>query len=153
VSESIDPFETTGGGRISLAPGVSVASSDMRIQFVRSSGPGGQNVNKVNTRIELWIPLPAITGLTHNALVRLRRLAGRRITIEGELHLSAQTERSQERNRQAVMDRLRELLIEAMAEPKPRRATRPSKASKRRRLEAKRHRGEVKSKRKSPRDD
>lgn len=136
-----------------MAPGVSVASDALRVQFTRSSGPGGQNVNKVNTRIELWMPLSAIAGLTHNALGRLRRLAGKRITAEGELHLSAQTERSQERNRQAVMERLRELLIQAMAEPKPRRATKPSKAAKRRRLESKRHRGQIKSQRKSPRDE
>jgi ribosome-associated protein len=153
VIESSDPSEASDGGRIWLAPGVWAPGDALRIQFTRSSGPGGQNVNKVNSRIELWMPLWAITGLTYNALARLRRLAGRRITVDGELHLSAQTERSQERNRQAVMERLRELLIEAMAEPKPRRATRPSKASKRRRLEAKRHRGDIKSKRKSPRND
>lgn len=153
MSDSSNPTEASDGGRIWLAPGVWAHGDALRIQFARSSGPGGQNVNKVNTRIELWIPLSAIIGLTHNALARLRRLAGRRITTEGELHLSAQTERSQERNRQAVMEKLRELLIQAMAEPKPRRATRPSKAAKRRRLESKRRRGQIKSQRKSPRDE
>lgn len=136
-----------------LAPGVAVPSDALRIHFARSSGPGGQNVNKVNTRIELWLRMDALTDLTPGAFARLRRLAGRRITADGELHLSAQTERSQERNRQAVMDRLRELLIEAMAEPKLRRPTRPSKASKRRRLESKRRRAQVKARRRSIGDD
>src|SRR5882757_9419630 len=106
-----------------LAPGVSVPESALRLQYSRSGGPGGQNVNKVNTRVQLWAPLAAITGLTENAMNRLRTLAGSRLTIAGELHIAAETERTQERNRQAVLDRLRELIGSAVKEPKRRRKT------------------------------
>jgi ribosome-associated protein len=119
----------------------------MRFQFARSGGPGGQNVNKLNTKAELWVPLDAIVGLSGRALGRLRTLAGRRLTAAGEIHLTAETERSQESNRAAVLERLRQLLIEAMHEPKPRRRTKPTKGSKRRRLESKKIRSEVKSRR------
>jgi ribosome-associated protein len=136
-----------------LAPGVRVPESAMRFQFARSSGPGGQNVNKVNTKAELWVPLTAITGLTDRAMARLRTLAGRRLTAAGEIHLSAETERSQEANRAAVLERLREMLLRAQHEPKPRRKTKPSKASKRRRLESKRKRSEVKSNRRGGKGD
>jgi ribosome-associated protein len=140
----IDPFESH---RIELAPGVHVPSDALRVQYARSSGPGGQNVNKLNTRAELWIDLNAITGLSHGAIQRLRRLAGKRLTRGDEIHLVAQTERSQERNREAVLGRLAQLIEEAMIEPKIRRPTRPSRAAKRRRLEQKRRRGDVKSRR------
>jgi ribosome-associated protein len=130
-----------------VAPGVWVAPGAMRFQYARSGGPGGQNVNKLNTKAELWVPLAAITGLGERAMARLRTLAGRRLTTVGELHIVAETERTQEGNRAAVLGRLRQLLVEARHEPKPRRKTKPSKASKRRRLEAKRKRSEVKSRR------
>jgi ribosome-associated protein len=97
--------------------------------------------------------LADITGLSDRALARLRSMAGRRLTTAGEIHISAETERSQERNRAAVLDRLRALLAAAVHEPKPRRKTKPSRASKRRRLEAKKQRSEIKSKRRAgPRD-
>ena len=118
---------------------------DLRIQFARSSGPGEQNVNKLNTKAELWVSLSDIVGLGLPAIKRLRTLAGKRVTRRGLLHLSAQTERSQERNRQAVVDRLRDLIEQALLAPKPRKPTRPSKAAKRRRLDAKRRRGQIKS--------
>jgi ribosome-associated protein len=132
---------------INLAPGVLVAESALRLQYSRSSGPGGQNVNKVNTRVQLWVPLAAITGLTENAMSRLRTLAGSRLTIAGELNITAETERTQERNRQAVLDRLRELILTAVKEPKRRRKTKPSRGAKERRLKGKRMRSEVKSRR------
>src|SRR6187401_2535636 len=102
-----------------LVPGVRIPESAMRFQFARSGGPGGQNVNKLNTKAELWVPLTAITGLSDRAAARLRRLAGRRLTQAGELHLAAETERTQEGNRSAVMERLRHLLLQALHEPKP----------------------------------
>ena len=126
---------------------MSVAPGAMRFQYARSGGPGGQNVNKLNTKAELWVPLAAIQGLTGRAMDRLRALAGRRLTAAGEIHIVAETERTQEGNRAAVMERLRQLLVEARHEPRPRRKTKPSKAAKRRRLEAKRKRSEVKSRR------
>jgi ribosome-associated protein len=132
---------------LEVAPGVHVAPSALRFQFARSGGPGGQNVNKLNTKAELWVPLSAVTGLSDRAAARLRRLAGRRLTQSGELHFTAETERTQEGNRSAVMERLRHLLLEALHEPRPRRKTRPSRASKQRRLDSKRRRSEVKSRR------
>ena len=136
-----------------IIPGVRLPESAMRFQYARSSGPGGQNVNKVNTKAELWVPLAAITGLTERAVARLRTLAGRRLTAAGEIHLTGETERSQEANRSAVLERLRELLLQAQHEPKPRKKTKPSKGAKRRRLEAKRQRSEVKSRRRGTKGD
>ena len=132
-----------------IIPGVRVPESAMRFQYARSSGPGGQNVNKVNTKAELWVPLSAIAGLTERAMGRLRSMAGKRLTSAGEIHIAAETERSQEGNRGAVLDRLRALLSAAAHEPKPRRKTKPSRAAKRRRLESKRQRSETKSRRRA----
>ena len=133
--------------QIALAPRVFVAESALRLQYSRSSGPGGQNVNKVNTRVQLWVPLAAITGLTESALMRLKTLAGSRLTLAGELHIAAETERTQERNREAVMDRLRELILTAVKEPRKRRKTKPSRGAKERRLKGKRQRSEIKARR------
>jgi ribosome-associated protein len=132
---------------VELAPGVFALESALRFQYARSSGPGGQNVNKVNTKAELWVVGAAITGLTDAARSRLQQMAGRRWTAAGEIHIASDTERRQELNREAVLMRLRELLLQAMHEPKKRRKTKPSRASKRRRLEGKRHRGEIKAQR------
>ena len=128
-----------------LAPGVSVAASGFRIQFSRGSGPGGQNVNQVNTNAEIWIQIERIVGLSPGALNRLRALAGRRLTDGDELHLVSEVHRSQEGNRREIFDRLREMIVQARKEPKHRRKTKPSKASRQRRLESKRHRSEIKS--------
>ncbi len=130
---------------IELAPGVRARSSDLRFQFSRSGGPGGQNVNKVNTKAELWLSVNALMGLSHRARYRLESQAGRRLTTAGEIHIASETERTQEGNRAEVMRRLRELLIAAMHESKPRRKTKPSRASKERRLNSKRRRGEIKA--------
>ena len=135
----------TDGGDEFLIPGVRVPASALRLQYARSGGPGGQNVNKLNTKVELWLLLPAVVGMPPAAMLRLRTLAGRRVTRGDELHLSAQTERTQERNRETVLTRLRELIAQAMIAPTPRRRTKPSRAAKKRRLESKRRRGELKS--------
>jgi len=133
--------------RIDLAPGVWVPDSALRIQYSRSGGPGGQNVNKVNTRVQLWVPLAAIVGLSERAVLRLREQAGSRLTLADDLHLAAETERTQERNRQAVLDRLRLLILTAVKEPKRRRKTKPSRGAKERRLKTKKSRSETKSQR------
>jgi ribosome-associated protein len=117
----------------------------MRLQYARSGGPGGQNVNKVSSKAELWVQLGAIRGMTHRALERLRAMAGSRLTGADELHLRAESERSQQANRDEVLQRLRELIVAARVEPKVRRRTKPSRAAKQRRLESKRKRGQIKS--------
>ena len=134
-----------------LAPGIRLPPAALRLQYARSSGPGGQNVNKISSKAELWVALDDLAAaMTPAALTRLRRLAGRRLTRGGEIHLASDTHRTQEANRNAVMQRLRELLVAAMVEPKIRRRTKPSRAAKQRRLETKRRRSEIKSRRQGP---
>ena len=136
-----------------IIPGVRVPESAMRFQYARSGGPGGQNVNKLNTKAELWVPLGAISGLSERALDRLKSMAGKRLTAAGEIHIVSETERTQEGNRTAVLDRLRALLAAAAHEPKRRRKTKPTWASKKRRLDSKRRKSEIKSGRRSgPKD-
>lgn len=130
-----------------IAPGVHVPARGMRLQFSRGGGPGGQNVNKLNTRAELWIQLSLVMGLSAGAMSRLKTLAGRRLTDANELHLISETHRTQEANRRAVFERLRELIIQARKEPRPRKKTRPTAASRRRRQEGKRRRSELKARR------
>lgn len=138
-----------GGGQGALAPGVGVGPGGLRWQFARSSGPGGQNVNKLNTKAELWVSLTALRGLDEHALARLKLLAGKRLTRDGELHLVAETDRSQEANRAAVLEKLRQLLIQAKHRPKTRRRTRPTRGSQQRRMDAKKRRSETKSHRRN----
>jgi ribosome-associated protein len=152
VSESNSKVDATTDGRIRLAPGVRVPASALHFQFARSGGPGGQNVNKLNTKAELWIAL-ADLDLHPVALERLRKLAGRRITASEELHISSESERTQERNREEALERLRDLLVRATTIPKKRRATKPSKAAKQRRLQSKKRRSEIKSRRSGPVSD
>lgn len=132
-----------------LAPGISVSPDDIRINFVRSSGPGGQNVNKRSTKAQLRISIDDIP-LNDRARARLLRLGRSAINLQGELMLSADDTRSQARNRRACMDRLREIIMRAMIEPKARKVTKPTRGSIRRRLEAKKHRSETKRRRKPP---
>lgn len=142
VSDPSFPMPPAG---LELAPGVRVPEGDVRFQFARSSGPGGQNVNKVNSKAEMWVSLAAIVGLSDAARQRLTKTAGRRLTSAGEIHLAADKERSQEANRAAVLERLREMIVQACHEPTPRRKIRLSRAAKRRRIESKRRRGKLKS--------
>ena len=138
-------------GGMELAPGVSAAPDALRMQFSRSSGPGGQNVNKLATKAELWLPLTAITGMSPAALERLQRLAGRRLTAAGEIHLVSESERGQEGNKAAILQRLRELIMQAKVEPKIRKKRKVSRAAKARRVDAKKRRGEIKKLRGSSR--
>lgn len=131
---------------------VRVPVSVVRIQYSRSSGPGGQHVNKTSTRCELWLAVHAIDGLTDAARTRLRVMAGSKLTQADELHFAADESRSQEGNRSMAVDRLRELIVAAMHEPKRRRKTKPSYGAKMRRLETKKIRSNLKRTRGSSQD-
>lgn len=134
---------------VEIAPGVRVAEDTLRFKAVRSSGPGGQNVNKVSTKVELRVNVASIP-MSAAARDRLRTNASHLVTTEGELVISCDEHRSQQRNRQTCLDRLRELLVIAMTPLKPRKKTKPTAGSKRRRLDAKRRRGDIKRSRQSP---
>ena len=136
-------------GDIEVGPRVFLPSWAMRFQFARSGGPGGQNVNKLNTKAELWVRPENLRGMHPEAVRRLRDLAGKRLTREGEIHIVAETARTQEQNRAAVMEKLRELIVQAVHRPKIRRKTKPSKAAREKRLEAKKRRGEIKARRRA----
>lgn len=141
-----------GDGGLELAPGVRAHESVVEFSFARSSGPGGQNVNKLSTKAELRVR-PDQLPISARAQARLIELCGSRFTTVGEIIITSESERSQARNKAECLAKLRELLIAATAVPKPRRKTKPTKGSKERRLAEKKSRGEVKRRRQSEQHD
>jgi ribosome-associated protein len=120
-----------------VAPGVEIPDSDLSVAFTRSAGPGGQNVNKVASAVQLRFALADNTTLRADVKNRLRALAGHRVTDDGELLIVARESRSQEANRRMAEERLVELIRRALVAPKKRHATKPTRASRERRLEVK----------------
>lgn len=138
---------------IRVTRNIALGEEEIEEQFVRSSGPGGQNVNKVATAVQLRFDVARSASLPEPVRERLKRLAGRRLTGDGVLVIDARRFRTRERNRRDAIERLVDLVRKAALAPKPRKATRPTAASKRRRLESKQRRGALKRRRRSVRAD
>lgn len=128
-----------------ISDDISIEDWELSESFMRASGPGGQNVNKVSSAVELRFEAARSPNLPAPVKTRLRRLAGRRWTTDGALVLQCDETRSQARNREIVRDRLAELIKKALVAPKRRIPTKPTLGSKKRRLSAKKQRGEVKA--------
>ena len=138
---------------IPITDQIALEDDEIAEKFVRASGPGGQHVNKTSTAVELRFDVRNSPSLPEEVKHRLERLAGSRLTLDGVLVLFAQGARSQEMNRQEARERLVELVRRALHKPKPRKVTKPTKASKLRRLETKVRRGGIKSLRGKPAED
>ena len=129
---------------IRITRSIAIDDKEIKMDFIHASGPGGQNVNKVATAVQLRFDIKNSPSLSNDICERLIRLAGRRASREGVLVIQARRFRSQERNRQDAIDRLVKLIKEAVKRPCPRRSTKPTRASKERRLNTKRQRADIK---------
>ena len=134
---------------IRITDRISIDEAEFDESFVRSSGPGGQNVNKLSTAVQLRFDVRGSPSLPNDVAVRVMRLAGKRLTKDGVIVIVAQRHRTQERNRSDARERLVELIREAAVPPVPRRATKPPRSSKKQRLESKKRRSGIKSLRQS----
>ena len=132
---------------IHVTQAIVIDEREIHLEFVRASGPGGQNVNKVATSVQLRFDVENSPSLPEEVRHRMIRLAGKKITSDGVLIIEAKRFRTQEKNRQDAIDRLIKLIIKASEKPKSRHKTKPTLASKKRRLDTKRHRSQIKSRR------
>ena len=130
-----------------ITPQVVIGDEELEWKFIRASGPGGQNVNKVSSAVQLRFLLGANTTLPVGARNRLRRLAGQKLIDDGSILIAARSERSQDQNRREALGRLEALVRAALVEPKVRKKTRPTLASKQRRIDTKKKRGATKRQR------
>jgi len=138
---------------INITPSISIDPSEIEEVFLRASGPGGQKVNKTESAVQLRFDARHCRALSNAVFLRLKKLAGRRMTASGQLVITARQFRTQEQNRRDAMDRLIELIREAAQPPKHRRPTKPTKASKQRRLESKKRIANIKRARDRVRGD
>jgi ribosome-associated protein len=129
---------------IRVTPSISIAERELEEHFIRASGPGGQNVNKLASAVQLRFDVRRSPSLPEDVRARLEGLAGRRLTREGVLVINAERHRTQERNRQDARARLIELIRRAAVAPRPRRATKPTASSRQRRLDSKKRRATIK---------
>lgn len=129
---------------IRVTPSISIAERELEEHFIRASGPGGQNVNKLASAVQLRFDVRRSPSLPEQVRARLEGLAGRRLTREGVLVINAERHRTQERNRQDARARLIELIRRAAVAPVPRRATKPTASSRQRRLDSKKRRATIK---------
>lgn len=135
---------------IEVSPQISLSEDELEISFIRASGPGGQNVNKVSSAVQLRFDARRSPSLPNDVSIRLQKLAGSKLTQEGVIVLTANRFRTQEANRRDAIERLSEMIRRAEVRPVKRKATKPTKAAKERRLKAKSRRSDVKSMRSKP---
>jgi ribosome-associated protein len=149
MAGTTSPAMTHVAAMIRITDTISLDESEIDETFVRSSGPGGQNVNKLSTAVQLRFDVRRSASLPNDVAIRLMNLAGKRLTKDGVIVLVAQSHRTQERNRADALARLVALIQQAAVRPTPRRATKPTKASKERRLAGKKVRSTIKETRRS----
>jgi ribosome-associated protein len=136
---------------INVTDSIRLPENEIQLDFIRASGPGGQNINKVSSAVQLRFDAARSSALSEAVRSRLKKISGHRMTADGILIIKAQRHRTQDRNREDAVARLVALIRQAAEKPRPRRPTKPSRAAKQKRLSSKRHRGETKRRRRSVR--